>query len=64
VSSDSESAYQLLNSLIPPNGMVDQQFQSPGTYYYSDLDNPQPKGTITILDKANEDDAVSVPSED
>jgi len=45
----SKSKYPLLNSLILPNGMVDYEFQSAGTYSYSDVDNPQVKGIITIV---------------
>ncbi|HEX5673026.1 MAG TPA: hypothetical protein VFX75_02375 [Nitrososphaeraceae archaeon] len=44
--------------------MVEQQFQSAGTYYYSDIDSPYSKGAITILDKAHGDDAVSIPLSD
>ena len=64
VGSDSKSEYALLNSLILPNGMVDQQFQSAGTYYYSDLESPQSKGIVTILDGAEKDDATSIPLEE
>ena len=46
----SKSKYPLLNSLILPNGMVDYEFQSAGTYSYSDVDNPQVKGIITIVE--------------
>ena len=46
----SNSKYPLLNSLILPNGMVDYEFQSAGTYSYSDIDNPQVKGIITIVE--------------
>jgi hypothetical protein len=44
--------------------MVDQEFQSVGTYYYSDLDNPQSNGVITILDNAQKEDATSIPLEE
>ena len=64
VGSDSKSEYALLNSLILPNGMVDQQFQSAGTFYYSDLESPQSKGIVTILDGAEKDDATSIPLEE
>ena len=64
VDSGSKSGYPLLNSLILPNGMVDQEFQSVGTYYYSDLDNPQSNGVITILDNAQKEDAISIPLEE
>ena len=46
----SKSKYPLLNSLILPNGMVDYEFQSAGTYSYSDVDNPQVKGIISIVE--------------
>jgi plastocyanin len=46
----SKSKYPLLNSLILPNGMVDYEFQSAGTYSYSDVDNPQVKGIVTIVE--------------
>ena len=46
----SKSKYPLLNSLILPNGMVDYEFQSAGMYSYSDVDNPQVKGIITIVE--------------
>jgi plastocyanin len=59
VGSESKSDYALLNSLILPNGMVDQEFKSAGTYYYSDLDSPQSHGIITILDKAEKNAAIS-----
>ena len=59
VGSESKSDYALLNSLILPNGMVDQQFKSAGTYYYSDLDSPRSHGIITILDKAEKNAAIS-----
>ena len=64
VESGSKSGYPLLNSLILPNGMVDQQFQSVGTYHYSDLDSPQSNGVITILDNAQKEDATSIPLEE
>lgn len=50
VGSGSKSEYSLLNSLILPDGIVDHEFDSEGTYFYSDLDSPQSKGTITVLD--------------
>jgi len=59
VGSESKSDYALLNSLILPNGMVDQEFKSAGTYYYSDLDSPRSHGIITILDKAEKNAAIS-----
>jgi len=46
----SKSKYPLLNSLILPNGMVDYEFQSAEMYSYSDVDNPQVKGIITIVE--------------
>jgi hypothetical protein len=61
---ESNSKYALLNSLILPNGMVDQEFQSAGTYLYSDLDNPKSNGVITILDNSEKDAATSVALED
>ncbi|MFZ0367343.1 MAG: hypothetical protein WAL21_06635 [Nitrososphaeraceae archaeon] len=64
VESGSKSGYPLLNSLILPNGMVDQEFQSVGTYHYSDLDSPQSNGVITILDNAQKEDATSIPLEE
>jgi plastocyanin len=60
VGSDSKTGYQLMNVAIPPNGMLDHQFQLSGTYF-SVLDNLISKGDITILDKGNEDHAVSIP---
>ena len=63
VGSDSRSGYQLLNSLVLQNGTIEHQFQLAGTYY-SVLDDPGSRGTVTILDKGNEDNAVSIPSED
>jgi len=59
VGSESKSDYALLNSLILPNGMVDQEFKSAGTYYYSDLDSPRSHGIITILDKAEKNAPIS-----
>jgi len=59
VGSESKSDYALLNSLILPNGMVDQEFKSAGTYSYSDLDSPQSHGIITILDKTEKNAAIS-----
>ena len=64
VESGSKSGYPLLNSLILPNGMVDQEFQSVGTYHYSDMDSPQSNGVITILDSAQKEDATSIPVEE
>ena len=61
---ESNSKYALLNSLILPNGMVDHEFQSPGTYLYSDLNNPKSNGVITILDNSEKDGATSVAIED
>jgi hypothetical protein len=49
-----------MNMAIPPNGILDHQFQLSGTYF-SVLDNLISKGDITILDKGNEDHAVSIP---
>ena len=64
IGAESNSKYALLNSLILPNGMVDQEFQSPGKYLYSDLDNPKSKGIITILDDSEKDAATSVALEE
>jgi plastocyanin len=64
VDSGSKSGYPLLNSLILPNGMVDQEFQSVGTYHYSDLDSTQSKGVITILDNAQMENATSIALEE
>ena len=64
VDSGSKSEYPLLNSLILPNGMVDQEFQSVGTYHYSDLDSPQSNGVITIMDNAQKEDATSIALEE
>ncbi|MDW0269331.1 MAG: hypothetical protein QN860_07860, partial [Nitrososphaeraceae archaeon] len=61
---ESNSKYALLNSLILPNGMVDHEFQSPGTYLYSDLNNPKSNGVITILDNSEKNGATSVAIED
>jgi plastocyanin len=60
----SKSEYPLLNSLILPNGMVDHEFQSAGTYFYSDIESPQSKGTIIILDNAEKEKAISIPLEE
>ena len=61
---ESNSKYALLNSLILPNGMVDQEFQSAGTYLYSDLDNPKSNGVITILDNSEKQAATSIALEE
>ena len=63
VGSDSKSGYQLTNSLILPNGTIEHQFQLSGTYY-SVLDDVNSMGTVQILNKGNEDNAVSIPLED
>jgi plastocyanin len=63
VGSDSRPGYQLLNSLILPNGTIEHQFQLAGTYY-SVVDDHSSKGTVTILAKGNEGNAVSIPLED
>jgi plastocyanin len=63
VVSQSNSGYQLMNTLILPNGMIEHQFQLRGTYY-SVLDDLRTKGTLTFLDKADEVNAVSIPSGD
>jgi hypothetical protein len=48
---------------ILPYGRIDHQFQLSGTYF-SVLDNLVSKGDITILDRGNEDNTVSIPLED
>ena len=63
IGSDSKSGYQLMNSLILPTGTIEHQFKLPGTYY-AVLDDLRTKGTVTILDKGNENNAVSIPLED
>jgi plastocyanin len=63
VGSDSRTGYQLLNSPILPNGTIEHQFQLAGTYY-SVLDDLVSKGSITILDRGNETNAISIPLED
>ena len=63
VGSDSKIGYQLMNVLILPNGMIDHQFQLSGTYY-SVLNDLTSCGTVKILDKGDEDNAVSIPLED
>ena len=60
VGSDTKTGYQLVNMPILPNGKIDHQFQSSGTSF-SVLDNLVSKGDITILEKGNEDHAVSIP---
>ena len=61
VESGSKSEYPLFSSHIPPKGSVDYEFQSAGTYSYSDLDSRQSDGIITILDNAGDQDAISKP---
>ena len=51
VGSGSKSEYSLLNSLILPEGMTYHEFESEGTYFYRDLDSPESKGTITVLEE-------------
>jgi plastocyanin len=63
VGSDSRTGYQLLNSPILPNGTIEHQFQLSGTYY-SVLDDLVSEGSITILDRGNETNAISIPLED
>ena len=63
VGSDSNSGYQLLNSLVLHNGTIEHQFKLPGEYH-AVLDDLRSKGTVTILDKGNENNAVSIPLED
>jgi plastocyanin len=50
VGSGSDSEYSLLNSLLWPGGIVEHEFDSEGTFFYTDLENPEAKGTITVLD--------------
>jgi plastocyanin len=64
LNAEPNSKYALLNTLILPDGMVDQKFQSAGKYSFSDLDNPNSKGDITILDNSEKDGATSVALEE
>lgn len=50
VGSGSRSEYSLMNSLIRPEATVDLQFESAGTYFFSDLEYPQSDGKITVLE--------------
>ncbi|MGI8719305.1 MAG: hypothetical protein ACR2KF_02160 [Nitrososphaeraceae archaeon] len=43
------SGHSLFNSVVQPNNFVKYEFQLEGTYLYSDPDNPQYSGIITIL---------------
>jgi plastocyanin len=61
VGSNSKSEYALLNSLILPSGMVDQKFQSAGTFYYKDIENPQSEGVVTILNNGEKDNSTAIP---
>jgi plastocyanin len=63
VASNSKSEYALLNSLILPSGMVDQKFQSAGTFYYKDIENPQSEGVVTILNNGEKDNSTAIPIE-
>ncbi|MDW0165915.1 MAG: hypothetical protein QOK65_11090, partial [Nitrososphaeraceae archaeon] len=44
-----DSGKPLFSSDVQSNNFVKYEFQSEGTYLYSDPDNPQFNGTITIL---------------
>jgi plastocyanin len=46
---ENSSGQPLFNSVVQPNNFVKYQFQSEGTFSYSDPDNPQYSGIITIL---------------
>jgi hypothetical protein len=50
VEPESTGKYSLLNSLILPGGIVDNEFVTEGTYTYWDLDSPESKGTIKVID--------------
>ena len=63
VGSNSKSEYALLNSLILPGGMVDQKFQSAGTFYYTDIESTQSKGFVTILNSGDKDNSTAMPLE-
>ncbi len=63
VGSNSKSEYALLNSLILPGGMVDQKFQSAGTFYYTDIDSTQSNGVVTILNSGDKDNSTAIPLE-
>ena len=63
VGSNSKSEYALLNSLILPGGMVDQKFQSAGTFYYTDIDSTQSNGVVTILNSGDKDNSTAMPLE-
>ena len=63
VGSNSKSEYALLNSLILPGGMVDQKFQSAGTFYYTDIDSTQSNGVVTILNSGDKENSTAMPLE-
>jgi plastocyanin len=50
VEPESKDEYSLLNSLIYPEGIVDHEFDTEGTFSYRDLDSPENKGSITVVD--------------
>jgi hypothetical protein len=44
-----DSGKPLFNSDVQSNNFVKYEFPSEGTFFYSDPDNPQSSGIITIL---------------
>jgi plastocyanin len=56
------SGKPLFNSAVQSNNFVKFKFQTEGTYLYSDPDNPQFSGTITILKSGvGSEDEISKP---
>ncbi len=57
-----DSGKPLLNSNVQSNNFVKYKFESEGTYFYSDPDNPQSGGIITVLKSGvGSEDEISKP---
>jgi plastocyanin len=57
----SDTGNPLLNSLVQSNNFVKYKFESEGTYFYSDPENPQINGIITILANGESEEKISKP---
>jgi plastocyanin len=57
----SDTGNPLLNSLVQSNNFIKYKFESEGTYFYSDPENPQINGIITILANGESEEKISKP---
>ena len=56
-----DNGESLFNTVVPPNNFVKYKFESEGTYFYSDSENTETTGLLTISPNAESEVKISEP---